>query len=85
LSYEEPLRWAFTFEANVFIGAAKLHNQPSTKPIKAMERSIYAARNCFTENLNNIGWLNKAEYKILDDLYRVSTDKGNCHVDLFGK
>jgi deoxyadenosine/deoxycytidine kinase len=50
-----------------------------------MERSIYAARNCFTENLNNIKWLNNAEYKILDDLFQISTDKGSCHVDLFSK
>ncbi len=85
MSYKQPLRWAFTFEAKVFFDLAKLHRQPSTKPIKAMEISIYAARNCYTENLNNTNLLNAAEYKILDDLFQISTDKGSCQVDLFGR
>jgi deoxyadenosine/deoxycytidine kinase len=85
MSYEEPLRWAFTFEANVFVSMAKLHRKTSTCSVKAMERSIHGCRNCFTENLKNMKWLNDAEYKILDDLFQITIDKGSCHVDLFGE
>jgi hypothetical protein len=50
-----------------------------------MERSIFATRNCFTENLIKMKWLNDTEYKILDDLFQISTDQGSYHVDLFSK
>jgi hypothetical protein len=75
----------FTFEANVFIDHTMSHRKTSTKPVKLMERSIYAGRNCFAENSYKMKLLNAAEYKILDNLFQISTDKGSCHVDLFGK
>ncbi len=75
----------FTFETNVFINHTRLHRKSCTKPIKVMERSIYGARNCFAENSYHMGLLNAAEYKILDDLFQINTEKGDCPVDLFGK
>ncbi len=85
MSYEKSLRWNFTFEANAFISFTKLHRKTSIQSIKVMEWSIFAIRNCFTENLIKMKWLNDTEYKILDDQFQISTDQGGYHVDLFSK
>jgi deoxyadenosine/deoxycytidine kinase len=49
--YNDPHRWGFTFQSNAQLTLSKLHAQPAKAAVKVMERSIYSARYCFTENL----------------------------------
>ena len=55
----------------------------STKPIRMMERSLFSARHCFTENLYRDGYLTDAEYAALSEWFNFLIDcpKFNFQVD----
>lgn len=83
--YDNPERWAFTFQAAAFLTLTTSQSQIDEARIKVMERSIYSTRYCFIENLCHSGKINKMEYKILDDLFQMVINKETCHVDLISK
>ena len=42
--YDNPSRWALTFQSYVQLTMLDLHTCASAHPVKMMERSIYSAR-----------------------------------------
>ncbi|XP_055678573.1 deoxynucleoside kinase isoform X1 [Lutzomyia longipalpis] len=69
LMYKEPYRWAMPFQTYVTITMLNMHVQPTTKPVKLMERSMYSARYCFVENMMQSGMLHEGMYNILQEWY----------------
>lgn len=63
--YEDPKRWAFTFQSLVLLTLMQRHTQPQVKPIRMLERSVFSARYCFVENLKLSGILSDLEYTML--------------------
>lgn len=51
LMYQDPERWAFSFQSFVQLTMLQQHLKETDRPVKLMERSIYSARYCFVENL----------------------------------
>lgn len=80
--YGNPGRWACTFQALVLLTLMKRHTQSQEKPVRVMERSVYSARYCFTENLRQRGFLTDLEYTILTQWFEFALRQSNCKVDL---
>jgi deoxyadenosine/deoxycytidine kinase len=47
LMYDDPKRHSFTFQSYVQLTMVKLHNQPTDKPIRMMERSLFRQNSSF--------------------------------------
>lgn len=80
--YDDPKRWAFTFQSLVLLTLMQRHTQKQVKPVRVMERSVYSARYCFTENLKQRGMLTDLEYTILTQWYSYALSQSNFTVDL---
>jgi deoxynucleoside kinase len=65
LMYKDPKRWSMPFQSYVQQTMLEVHLQPTTRPIKLLERSIYSARYCFVENLYRSGKLESSELEVL--------------------
>lgn len=42
--YKDPAKWAMPFQTYVTLTMLEVHIQPTDKPIKLMERSLYSAK-----------------------------------------
>lgn len=80
LMYDNPSRWAFTFQSYAQLTMLDLHTRASAQTVKMMERSIYSARYCFVENLAKEGLLPASEYVVLDEWFKWITS----HLDTGG-
>jgi len=69
LMYQDPSRWAMTFQSYAQLTALQSHTQIVPTPIKVMERSIHSVRHCFTELLLTMGSLHIADYRVLLEWY----------------
>jgi deoxyadenosine/deoxycytidine kinase len=70
--YQEPRRWAYTFETMTMICRIQEHlaEQWNTKRIRVVERSIYSGHYCFARNSYERGFMNNLEWQ----LYRAWFD-----------
>ncbi|XP_053379550.1 thymidine kinase 2, mitochondrial-like [Mercenaria mercenaria] len=80
--YADPARWALSFQSLVLLTLLERHTQPQVKPVRMLERSIYSARYCFTENLKQGGLLSDIEYIILTQWFDYVTSRNDVTVDL---
>ncbi|CAL4064807.1 unnamed protein product, partial [Meganyctiphanes norvegica] len=82
LMYKDPCRWAHLFQTYVQMTMLELHVQPSSSPVKILERSLFSARNCFVENLYRSGKLADPEYNVYCEWYKMITNHLKVKVDL---
>ncbi|KAG0723940.1 Thymidine kinase 2, mitochondrial [Chionoecetes opilio] len=82
LMYEDPKRWAHTFQAYVQMTMVEQHLQPCQAPVKLLERSLYSGRHCFVENLYKSGKMTNAEYTVYCEWFKVITQNLDVGVDL---
>ncbi|PIK50475.1 hypothetical protein BSL78_12604 [Apostichopus japonicus] len=81
LMYEDPVRWAFTFQSYVQLTMLNQHILPHTRPIKLLERSIQSARYCFVENMAVNKRIADAEYTVLDEWFQWLLKNSDVHLD----
>lgn len=82
LKFNQPERFQFTFQTYATLTRLKQHLQPSEKPIKIMERSLFTARNCFVENLYDNGKLDDGMYHVLSEWYDFVNETHPIRCDL---
>lgn len=82
LMYNNPSRWAHTFQSYVQLTMMDFHMERSNHRLKLMERSIYSARYCFVENLKNNGYLADVEYVVLDEWFKWFISRVDVSCDL---
>lgn len=82
LMYEDPQRWAHTFQAYVQMTMLEQHLHPCHVPVKLLERSLYSGRFCFVENLYKSGKLTNAEYSVYCEWFKIITQNLPVGVDL---
>ncbi|XP_067002408.1 deoxynucleoside kinase-like [Anabrus simplex] len=80
LLYEDPTKWALTFQTYVQLTMTDLHTRRSSHPVKLMERSIFSARYCFVENLYRSKVMPSADFTVLDEWFKWITS----HMDVGG-
>lgn len=53
LLYEDPTRWSFTVQSHIQLTMLEQHLQDMYNPsiVKVMERSLFSAKYCFSDNL----------------------------------
>ncbi|MPC45696.1 Thymidine kinase 2, mitochondrial [Portunus trituberculatus] len=85
LMYEDPKRWAHTFQAYVQMTMVEQHLHPCSTPVKLLERSLYSGRHCFVENLYRSGKMTNAEYTVYCEWFKIITQSLDVGVDLIGK
>lgn len=75
--YENPMRWAYTFEALTLMCRVKdhLYEQRKNNPFHIMERSIYSGYYCFAKNSHEQGFLSDIEWKIYQEWFQFLTNK----------
>ncbi len=64
--YQEPKRWAYTFETLTMMSRVKdhVHEQSKADPRSVIERSIYSGHYCFARNSFETGFLTEAEWLV---------------------
>jgi len=84
LMYKDPVRWSMPFQSYVQQTMLEVHLQPTDRPVKLVERSIYSARYCFVENLYRSGKLEGSELEVLSHWfdYLTSSPEIELKVDL---
>ncbi|XP_063865714.1 thymidine kinase 2, mitochondrial-like isoform X2 [Scylla paramamosain] len=82
LMYEDPMRWAHTFQAYVQMTMVEQHLHPCSTPVKLLERSLYSGRYCFVENLYRSGKMTNAEYTVYCEWFKIITQNLDVGVDL---
>jgi len=70
LFYEDQARWSFPLQSFIQLTMVQQHLQPSFKPVKIMERSLFSAKYCFVENLRRNGKMNDVEFAVLDEWFQ---------------
>ncbi|KAK3586740.1 hypothetical protein CHS0354_014771 [Potamilus streckersoni] len=79
--YEDPRRWALTFQSYVQMTMLDMHLKKQKCPIKMVERSIYSAK-CFVENLHRNSLVLDLEYIVLSEWFDWILKSHNIKVDL---
>jgi len=74
LMYKDPKRWSMPFQSYVQQTMLEVHVQPTDRPVKLIERSIYSARYCFVENLYRTGHLQGSEHEVLSHWFDYLTN-----------
>lgn len=80
--YEDPKKWAFTFQSHIMLTMMKAHETATSKSVKIMERSIYSGRYVFIQNLADMNLITKPEFAVLDEWYNYLITSGTFSVDL---
>ena len=64
--YQEPKRWAYTFETLTLMCRVKEHlaHQQDNNHITILERSIYSGYHCFAQNSYTQGFMTKLEWEL---------------------
>lgn len=82
LMYQDPQKWAFSFQSYVQLTMLENHTNEIDKPIKLMERSIYSARYCFVEKMLKDGLMPAASGAVINEWFKWCTKHTMCAVDL---
>lgn len=71
--YQDPKRWAYTFETLTMMCRAQDHiaNQHKTDTIKIAERSVYSGYYCFAQNSFAQGFLSPLEWEIYQQWFAM--------------
>lgn len=92
--YQNPEKWLFQFQTYVILTLVERQLKPTNKPIKVIERSIFAAKHCFLRQHLESGKMNKHEYEIfikwiefieknhpvkIDEIFYLRTDPETCY------
>lgn len=83
LMYQNPSRWSMALQTYVQLTMLQNHKKPSTESVKLMERSIYSAKYCFTDNLFNSGKMTELEHIMLSQWFDWIIKTQNITVDLY--
>lgn len=77
--YQEPKRWAYTFETMTMICRIQEHlvEQKHTKQIRILERSIYSGHYCFARNSYEREFMNNLEWQLYQQWFNVLV-QGKC-------
>jgi deoxyadenosine/deoxycytidine kinase len=65
--YENPSRWAYTFESYAFITriiAQQRYTQTQHKSTCILERSVFSDRYCFAKNAHEAGYMSELEWHL---------------------
>lgn len=82
LKFNEPEKFQFPFQTYATLSRLHQHLEITEKPIKMMERSLLTARNCFVENLRDIGVLHIGMYHVLNEWYEFVNEFHPIRCDL---
>jgi len=82
LMYKDPSKWSLCFQSYVQMTMLDLHTRPVMQPIKLMERSIFSAKYCFANNLQNQGFMGDAEHVVLSEWFDYIRHQIPLKVDL---
>lgn len=82
LLYEDMHRWSFTFNTYVQLTRLQMHNKPTNKAVRMIERSIHSTRWIFMENHHQSGKLEDVEYNILCDWFDWVESQQQAKIDL---
>lgn len=80
--YKDPQRWSFLFQSYVQLTRLNIHLQPTSSPVKLIERSLQNNRYCFLEIGKDCGHLQGAEYSVLCKYYELLESKLDIGIDL---
>lgn len=80
--YQDPKRWSFLFQSYVQLTRLGIHLQPSSAPVKLIERSLQNNRYCFLEIGRECGHLQDAEYSVLCKYYELVESQLDIGIDL---
>ena len=75
--YNQPKRWAFTFQTYAFLSRAKTaahiidsqQKNLQTNTTFLLERSLHSDKQCFAKNAHQTGLFNDAEWAVYNDFY----------------
>lgn len=81
LAYDDPTKWATTFQSFVMSTMITNHLLPTNGKTKIMERSIFSARYCFNEHHKATGNINEVDFMILDQWFELITTRMHFPVD----
>lgn len=81
--YENPEKWAYTFQTYALLTHLENHLKIFEKSIKLMERSIYSARYCFCEASLLEQKMEKASYEVFVKWFEYAEKCIQNEVDLF--
>ncbi len=74
--YEQPQRWAYTFEALTAICRVQEHLiEQKRKDVSILERSIYSGFYCFAYNSYQAGFLSHLEWKVYEAWFSFLVDQ----------
>ncbi|XP_078256841.1 thymidine kinase 2, mitochondrial [Rhinoraja longicauda] len=82
LMYEDPSRWAITFQAYVQLTMLQHHSRPQTMPVRMMERSIHSAKYIFVENHYRGSVMPPVDYAVLSEWFEWIIANINIQIDL---
>lgn len=82
LFYNNPKLWTMPFQSYVTLTMLQGHLQPTDKPVKIMERSLFSSKFCFVENMHRTNRLDPAMYHILHDWYSFIEKTMHVRADL---
>lgn len=82
LMYKDPERWGMALQTYIQLTMLQIHSQKQAKDVRLMERSIYSAKYCFTDNLYESGKMPGIEHVILTKWFEWILATQDIKVDL---
>ncbi|GFO02737.1 thymidine kinase 2, mitochondrial [Plakobranchus ocellatus] len=83
LMYKDPERWSMALQTYIQLTMLQNHIKLQEQNVRLMERSIYSAKYCFTDNLFESGKMPGIEHVILSKWFDWILRTQNIKVDLF--
>ncbi len=71
--YKDPHRWTLSFELYAFMTRVTQHeiyDQAGNGGVQLLERSVFSDRYCFAKNAYELGFMNKLEWEVYQELYK---------------
>ncbi|XP_022094559.1 deoxynucleoside kinase-like [Acanthaster planci] len=81
LLYQDPSRWSFAFQSYVQFTMLQVHQAPTSRRVKMMERSLHSCKYCFIENLYQTRRLQRPEYNVLSEWFDWLQTTKDLHID----
>lgn len=78
--YQNPTKWWFPFQSYAILTMTQRHLRVTEKPIKIMERSLFASENCFVEVALRHGMIARPEYDILKEWFHFIQRHHPLHI-----
>ncbi len=70
--YQDPHRWAYTFQSYAFVTRVRkqqVYAQKNPYAAQLLERSVYSDRYCFAKNCFEQGFMNKLEWELYQEWF----------------